>query len=249
MRTLLTIGLVITVTASAAVGQNRSTSCSDAAARSHTASTLTLLNERINAVSLQEAPLDQTLEWLGGFTPLNVVVRWPVLEDLGVEQDTPITIEIHNLRLSQVLWLILREAGGTDVRLAYRVDPDLVIISSADDLDRDMLVRVYDVSDLLLRIPRVADRMQIDITQPGESGSGSAVSRRSDTEPESEHSGARGHHDKVERLIELITETIEPDSWVRNGGRGTIRAWGSLLVVRSSIPVHQALGGYVGQSD
>ncbi len=249
MRTLLTTGLVLLMTASAAVGQDRATADGEATARFGISNPPALLNERIEEVALQEVPLDHVLEWISDFTPLNVVVRWEVLEDVGIERDQPITIQVHNLRLSQVLWLILCEAGGPDVRLAYRVDPGLLIVSSEEDLERDMLVRVYDVSDLLLQVPRFPDCPQIDIAQTRGSGSQSVLTDRGGAERESEHPGGRAPQDDAERLIEVITGAIEPDSWLVKGGRGTIHAWGSLLVVRNSISVHQALGGYLEESD
>ena len=249
MRILLTTGLVLLMTASAAIGQDRSMADGEATAQSRAPNSLALLNERIEEVALQEVPLDQMLEGIADFAPLNVVVRWQVLEDMGIERDQPITLQVHNLRLSQVLWLILCEAGGPDVRLAYRVDPGLLIISSEEDLERDMFVRVYDVSDLLAEVPRFPDGPQVDIAQTGGSGSQSVLTDRGGGERESEQPGGQARQDDAERLIEVITGAIEPDSWLVNGGRGTIRAWGSLLVVRNSIGVHQALGGYLEESD
>jgi hypothetical protein len=49
-------------------------------------------------------------------------------------------------------------------------------------------------------------------------------------------------------LIDLITETIDPDSWDVNGGRGRIRYYAPLrvLVVRNRLRVHEQLGGALG---
>jgi hypothetical protein len=46
-------------------------------------------------------------------------------------------------------------------------------------------------------------------------------------------------------LIDLITRTIEPDSWAENGGRGTISYFAPVhaLVVRNTIHVHEQIGG------
>jgi hypothetical protein len=53
----------------------------------------------------------------------------------------------------------------------------------------------------------------------------------------------------IEELIALIVQTVEPDSWADNGGLGTIQPFRNLLVVRNNILVHQALGGYVEESE
>lgn len=246
MRTLLAIALILATAASVSLGQNQPTKRSNTPAEPDTPTTPASLSQRIAEVSLVEVPLDQALDWLADFTPLSVVVRWQVLEDAGVLRDTPITLSIRNLRLSQVLWVMLREAGGTDVRLAFRAQPDLLTISTEDDLARDMFLRVYDVNDLLLEVPRIGGRIQIDITGIGTSGSGPWNNGHGDADPEREDAD---QHDQIARLIELITSTVEPDSWDRNGGMGTISAWGSLLVVRNSASVHQALGRSVAERD
>ncbi len=47
----------------------------------------------------------------------------------------------------------------------------------------------------------------------------------------------------IAQLIAGITVSIEPESWAVNGGRGTIREFRGLLIIRNSPFVHQAIGG------
>lgn len=249
MRTLLMIGSILAAATATARGQDRVASDFGGFGSPAAPSTLSLLNERVKEVALQEAPLDQVLEWIAELTPLSVVVRWQELESVGVERDQPISLQIHNLRLSQVLWLILREAGGADVRLAFRADHELLTISTGEDFDGDMLVKVYPAGDLLIEAPRIADHGRIDISRMGAGSPQSGLSSPGESGREGGSAGHRDPEQRAEQLIELIAEAIEPDSWASNGGRGTIQAWGSLLVVRNSIRVHQALGGYLEEAD
>ena len=48
---------------------------------------------------------------------------------------------------------------------------------------------------------------------------------------------------KLRELMNLITTTLEPESWAVNGGSGTIIPFRDRLVVRNSPLVHQQLGG------
>ena len=50
-------------------------------------------------------------------------------------------------------------------------------------------------------------------------------------------------------LIELIQNTIAPETWQVNGGRGSIRYYSlyHALVVRQTVEVHHQLGGGLGQ--
>ncbi len=242
MRNGIAIGLIGLLTATA-LGQTRST--------------LTLLNDRIPEVSFEDAPFDQVMDWVADYSNVNVVVRWQSLELSGIERDKPITIRVRNLRLSQVLWMVMNEAGGSDVKLAYRASGNLLVMSTADDLGQEMMVRVYDVSDLLIRVPRFRGAPRIDLTQQSAGGGGGGGnvfggSSGGGGQDDDEDQGGQGNDvndELAEQMIDLIRQTIEPDSWVENGGLGTIQAFGRQLVVRNNILVHQSLGGPVEDTD
>ncbi|MBU0637781.1 MAG: hypothetical protein KKB50_02875 [Planctomycetes bacterium] len=215
--------------------------------------TLRLLNQRIPEVAFEDAPFEQVMEWVAEFTRSNVVVRWPTLEDAGIERDKPISIRVRNLRLSQVLWMIMNEAGGSDLKLAYRASGNLLIMSTEEDLAREMIVKIYDVSDLLVRVPRYTNAARLDpaqalnqLGQGGGGGGGGGSQQLFQTEGgQNDNNDDQGGGIVMDELVQLITDTVEPDSWVDNGGLGTIQALRGQLVVRNTILVHQRLGGYV----
>ena len=168
-----------------------------------------VLQRRVEEASFEEAPLDVVFDWVQGMTEANVIVRWQVLEDSGVARDKPISLSVRNLKLHQMLWMILQEAGGRDVDLAYEVlGDDLIVISTASDLEREMVVRIYDVHALLTSQDPPAD---------GQAHAGSGE----------------------ERLESLIVTTVEPDSWAANGGSGTHCYFNAMLVIQQSRSVHR----------
>jgi hypothetical protein len=156
-------------------------------------------------------------------------------------------MNIHNLRLSQVLWMTLKEAGGPDVNLAYQATGQLVIVSTEDDLAKGMITRVYDVSDLLARIPDFQDAPQLEFVGAGDSSGAGAGFARGGSAGQPEESGRQSRQGAgdIKKLIRVIIDAVEPNSWAENGGLGTIQAFRNLLVVRNSIRVHQTLGGFV----
>ncbi len=256
MRALLAAGLVLILTSSTAVAQLPADDGRSSGARLRVPATLRYLNERIEEVAFEEAPLDQVMEWLGTLTPMQVFPRWQTLEDAGVERDKPISMNVRDLRLSQVLWMLMKEAGGPDVVLAYRASGELLTISTADDLGEERVTRVYDVADLLVRVPTIQNRMSIDLSQlsqqSGQGGGGGGQSifgQGGGQRDEQDNRGREGDNQDIDELIGLIIQTVEPDSWDENGGRGTIHAYNKLLVVYNNILVHQKLGGYVEEED
>lgn len=217
--------------------------------------TLSVLYQRIPDVQFRDTPLEQVMEWLADLMQLNVSVRWNLLHDVGIQRDTPVSIQARNLRLTQVLWLVMNEAGGSETRLAYRASGHLLVLSTAQDLDREMITRVYDVADLLISLPSAPRQSDFDVTQNlGQSGSGGGSSSsifvgKSSGSSSDDPNARAGESGQVQQLIELIQQTIEPESWHSVGGTGTIVAFHNLLIVRNTIAVHQRLGGYVTEEE
>ncbi|MBU0637733.1 MAG: hypothetical protein KKB50_02625 [Planctomycetes bacterium] len=200
-----------------------------------------VLAARVAEVSFLDAPFGQVVEWLAHLSGLNVWVRWQVLAAAGVEPDKPISFSTRNLRLGQLIAMVLTEAGGPGVELGFTASGAQIVISTRADLDRDMPVRVYDVADLLAGAARFEDAPRIDpaqlLQQLGSSGGGSAVQQVQD--------GEWPGPTRIDDLIAVIQTTIEPDSWVENGGRGSISAWRDKIIVRNTHRVHRLLGGFL----
>lgn len=225
-------------------------------------SVLQILNQHIPDVRFQETPFEQVMDWLAEFTGMNITVRWQTLEDYGVERDAPVSLRARNLTLSQVLWLIMNDVGGTDVKLAYRATSSMMILSTAADLGREMVTKIYDVSDLLHEVMQASPESNFDVTQGmgqgggtgggGGGGGGGMFGQGSQTGNQGQ--GQTGDQDgadteALDRIIDLIEQTVEPDSWQTNGGTGTIIPFRRMLVVRNTILVHQRLGGYVSEDE
>ena len=233
-----------------------------------TSNTVQLLNQRIPELSFVDLPLDQVVDWLTDFTKINISVRWQTLIDAGVERDKPISIQARNLRLSQILWMIMNEAGGPDLKMAYRASGNLLIISTEEDLSKELITKIYDVSDLLIRLPRAVRQGAFNVTQGlgqntggagggGGGGAGSSMFGQGQGQQgqggqygQDRGGGAAGGNDvQMQELVDLIQQTVEPDSWQVNGGQGHIMPFQRSIVVRNTILVHQRLGGFVTEED
>ncbi len=225
--------------------------------RQNLPTTLKMLEQRVPEVSFADVPFEQVVEWISDFTGANVNVRWAALENSGIERDKRVSMKMRNIKLSQVLWLLMSEVGGSDVKLAYRASGNLILISTHEDLGKDMVVRAYDVSDLLVRIPRFTNAANLNpsqaLNQAGQSGQGSGgggsqifdeqEDEQNSRDEDNQQGGARSAD--MQQLIQLVTDVVEPDSWVTAGGLGTITSIRNTLVVRNTILVHQQLGGYL----
>ena len=218
-----------------------------------------VLQHRIEEADFEDVPLGQILDWLAEVAELNLVVRYQTLEDAGVERHKPLSVHLRNLKLHQVLWIVLEEASGPDLDLAYEILGDnLVVVSTAEDLDCELHVRIYDVRSLLaasatwhyqraeIAARRAAERSRIrmsgtesDADQPKRA----SCACRGDPpvgDSRAPHPWELDDWPHVEQeLVDLLSFTVAPDSWAANGGIGTAECLSGMLAVRQSRSVHR----------
>ncbi|MHC4307607.1 MAG: type II secretion system protein GspD [Planctomycetota bacterium] len=137
-------------------------------------------------------------------------------------QDTNINIKLNDVPVSVILESILPKGSG------YLVKDNVVYITK-----EPLELRVYDVRDLLINLE---DRQ--DLT-----GQVAATGEYEEKEPAGE---GKDTFDRVKEIINLITSTIEPQSWKSNadgrGGRGLIAAREGMLgdiVVTHTVDMHK----------
>lgn len=103
----------------------------------------------IPAVTHAKAPLDEVLDSWAAAADVNLHVQWRALEAAGINEDAPITINLRGVPAEQVLRRVLEDVGGGNIKLEYRVDEGVVDVSTAEEMARYRVTRVYDVRDLL----------------------------------------------------------------------------------------------------
>ena len=95
--------------------------------------------------------LSDVIEDLRDSSVSNIFVNWPALQAAGVRRDVPVTLVLGRQTLRDRLVAVLRAVGGDHVVLDATVDADVISVSTADDLSKNVLTRVYDVRRLVRR--------------------------------------------------------------------------------------------------
>jgi len=146
----------------------------------------TVLAQRAS-MDFKETPLKDVVQSLSEQfgVPIRLVVK--KLEEAGVSPDTPITARIENLPLESSLRIILKEH-----ELGFTIRDNVIVITTPEDLESDLITRVYPVLDLVTR----------HVANP-QDGKATTVA-------------------DYDSLIEVITATLDPDSWDDVGGPGAI---------------------------
>ena len=185
--------------------------------------------------------LDEFTDWLGRRTGANVVVRWNVLDQHGVERDRSISLKRKNIVVRELLAIVFRRITEKlpAVELAARAEGNTIVISTRKDINAKRITRAYDVQEMLINIPHFRG---VQIADIGFGDNGRLRLRKIQ-----ENRKRREPNAKVRRLINIITTHIQPHSWKVNGGKGTIRHFKGRLIVHNNLEVHQQLGGVVGK--
>lgn len=226
-----------------------------------------LLRQRVASVDWKDATLEEVLDWVRdqGEGRVNVVPKWGPLGIESVTRENPINLQLNNTNIADVLNEVLDQLSE-DGQVQYRAIGNKLSISTKQDFERKMYVRVYDITDMLFRVENFGeDAPLIDLQNAGRGGGGggggggqsvfSGAGGSAGNKGESTEQLEQENEERLTKLRELIEQTIAPESWdltgsgsgsgnaVGGGGRGRIRVHQTSLVVLNTIEVHEMIAG------
>lgn len=155
-------------------------------------------------------PLDRVLAEFAHDIGVQIHVRWRLLADAGVAREDRVEIDLRDVRAETLLSLIL--CVSEDVVLDYDVRDGVLLVGTREGVYQDVFVHMFDVSGLLQSWSRPHDAGRAGAPAPGD-------------DEEWDSPGAR--------LVKLITDSVNPDVWMVNGGKGSISVVNGTLVVRT----------------
>ncbi len=107
------------------------------------------LNHIVPDAKFDGVPFADVIEFLRDMSRINIFVNWRGLEAAGIDRNTRVTARLRDVKFSKALDTILRDVGG-NVRLGYDVDGNVLTISTADDIQINVVTQVYDIRDLIV---------------------------------------------------------------------------------------------------
>lgn len=190
----------------------------------------------------EQTPLGEVYDFLRDVAGINLHVNWRALEEVGVSRDMPVNIHLGGVSVRKLMDLLLAESGAAD-RLTWYVDEGVVEVTTREVADRRTVVRVYPIDDLVMEIPDFAGP-DLNLSNVA-GGGGSGAGLLQDQSGNEDRDRPRSKSERVQALIDLITQTIQPDIWRINGGTATIVYLHGSLIINAPRSVHQAIGGPV----
>jgi Flp pilus assembly secretin CpaC len=198
------------------------------------------LDRPLPELNFDAVAFGDVVDFLRDVSGANIFVNWKALETAGVDRTAPVTARLRNIRFSKALTIILDSVSGGTVPLGYTIDDGVITISTGEDLDRNTITRVYDIRDLIIDIPDFTDAPDFSLqstTQQGQAGGGGGGGGgqglfQNSQDRSQELDEGRTRQEMIDEIIQLITETVSPDSWRDAGGTtGSVRELQGQLIV------------------
>ena len=201
-------------------------------------------------VDFEEMPFDQAVDFVRDSHNLNVTIDWNDLRQNGIERDRPISMQLHDVSVRTVLREMLNQVSG-DTPLNFAIGDGLVRVATKAKLDRRKSTLVYDIRDLIVDIPRFANAPLMDFAPQGPGGQDTPHNNGSLFASNAlGREGAVLGNDPavVNDILDIIRDTVEPDSWRETGGGdGALRELNGQLIVYNTSEAHQQTRALLAQ--
>lgn len=99
---------------------------------------------RETTVSFIETPLSDAAQAISEMHDIPVIIDNRALEEIGLDAETPITIDLRNVTLRSLLRLMLR-----DCDLTYMVKDEVLQITTAEAAESNLILKMYKLSGKL----------------------------------------------------------------------------------------------------
>lgn len=181
------------------------------------------LNSMKVSVDFKDVSLEEALDFLRAFSGLNLVVDAEVHQKMSEDQ-LKLTLRVRDLLLKSVLKLML---NPKDLTATYK--DGVILIVPKDKVDRNVVMQIYDVRDLLVKLQDFAGP-KVELVSPSAATGGPLV-------------GASFMLDEPRETLteDFITDMVRSNtgdrSWDENPN-ASINLTNGMLIVSQSRRVH-----------
>ncbi|HVJ67348.1 MAG TPA: hypothetical protein VM510_05150, partial [Caulifigura sp.] len=216
------------------------------------------LTETIS-LNFQDAPLSQVIQYIAEQKGINAKIDQAALADEAVSASTPVSINIHGLKMKSALDSLLAE-----MNLGYTIENEMLVITSKLKERGGLMTKTYQVADLVIPITVPGSQSSL---RPG-TGYGPFDNQLNPGLPQVANGadpfadlssltgaaapktmGGPGSNADFQSLTNLLTDVIDPQSWSENGGQATVNSHESTLslVIRQTQRGHEEIADLLDQ--
>lgn len=166
------------------------------------------------SLHFQEQPLGDVVGELEDRYKIEIQLDTQALDTAGVTTDTPVTIDVEKVSLRSALALFLDA-----LELTYTIRDEVLLITTDEEVEMMLVTRFYPIKDLV------------------------AAESLATAGVRNANGGPRKYGAAVDRILDVVTFTIEPTTWVEVGGTGSIGYMPQFrgMVVSQTLDVHSQI--------
>jgi tetratricopeptide (TPR) repeat protein len=102
---------------------------------------------KATGLDFTEEPLESVVNFLQDEYDIPIQLDMPSLEDAALTADEPVTVNLSNITLRSALRLMLKQ-----MQLTYVIRDEVMIITTPEQAETELIAKVYPVADLVLPI-------------------------------------------------------------------------------------------------
>jgi hypothetical protein len=198
----------------------------------------------------KEQRLEDVMTYIIALTQADLEVLWlDEHSSAGLDKDKLVTLKFTNGSALSLLEKVLEKVtddiggGGNTWQMS---ESGAMQIGPRERLNVWKRTKVYPVSDLLTEVPNFTNAPEFDLQQALQSkrggGGGQAPFRQNNA---TNQQNGRPLQDRMDELRKIITELVEREQWVDNGGSGaSIQYFQGAFLISAPDYVHRGVDGY-----
>lgn len=207
-------------------------------------------------VNFDQTPARDVFDYLATALDINLIARYS--DDTvahGIDPDIPISLSIEDMYAVGVLELALEQCASVE-GCTWQLRSGFIEVGTKERLSTPAAqeVRTYPIDELVFAPTRFNNAPSVGINHlyPGYGGygggyfggfSGGYGGSLGPTRPASSTDQRKAQ--RAQEIVNLITDTIEPNAWTVNGGDwATIRYRDGSLIVNAPDYIHRQIDGY-----
>jgi len=203
-------------------------------------------------IEFKDQRLEEVMNFIATLTNADMEVMW--LDDrstVGLDKDQTVTLKFTKGSALQLLEKVLEKStddlssGGSTWQMSTS---GTLQVGPKERLNTWKRTKVYPVNDLLAEVPNFTNMPEFDLQQAlqsrgrGGGGGGQSPFRQNQQNNQEQR---RTQEEKLDDLKRIITELVEREQWVDNGGSGaSIQYFQGAFLVNAPDYVHRGLDGY-----
>jgi general secretion pathway protein D len=221
---------------------------------------------------------EQVIAFLEQVSGTSMYVDWKALDAIGIDREDEVTLRLASMPVRSALERVLEQLGQDDFeRPKFDIQDGILAISSDAALRKRKEIVVYDIGDLLFEVPYYNNAPSLDLESAlsqsdnasgggfgggggggggigggggrgggggggGSGGSGGSLFDEPEDEPEIDREAL------IQRIKDLIMDTVDPDGWFDNGGdTGTMQEFNGNLIITNTPRNHRLISDLLSQ--